>query len=83
MIALQGLAGLRLEETFRLNWGDVFGIPGHVKVSTAKSKTRQRRPVEICPALEQWLSPYRRPEGTRPEWFIELARTDPCHITSR
>ncbi len=63
IIALQGLAGLRLEEALRLDWRDVFGIPGHVEISTSKSKTRQRRLVEICPALEEWLAPYRGLEG--------------------
>ena len=63
VIALQGLAWLRLEETLRLDWRDVFGIPGHVEVSTSKSKTRQRRLVQICPSLEQWLAPYRDKKG--------------------
>ena len=47
----------------RLDWRDVFGIPGHVEVSSSKSKTRQRRLVEICPALAQWLEPYGGTEG--------------------
>jgi len=63
VIALQGLAGLRLEEVLRLDWRDVFGIPGHIEVGSSKSKTRQRRLLEICPALEQWLMPYRGLEG--------------------
>jgi hypothetical protein len=50
-------------DAFRLDWRDAFGIPRHVEVSTAKSKTRQRRLVDICPALEQWLGPYRSTEG--------------------
>jgi hypothetical protein len=41
----------------------VFGIVGHIEISTSKSKTRQRRLVEICPALEQRLTPYRGMEG--------------------
>ena len=63
IIALQGLGGLRLQEALRLDWREVFGIVGHIEVSTSKSKTRQRRLVEICPALEQWLAPYRGAEG--------------------
>jgi len=63
IIALQALAGLRLQETLRLDWREVFGIAGHIEVSTAKSKTRQRRLVEIIPALEHWLAPYRHIEG--------------------
>jgi integrase len=63
VIAVQALGGLRLQEVLRLNWQEVFGIPGHVEVTSSKSKTRQRRLVEICPALEQWLAPYRGMEG--------------------
>ena len=63
VIALQALAGLRLQEALRLDWADVFGIAGNIEVSSAKSKTRARRLVEICPSLEQWLQPYRGLEG--------------------
>ncbi len=63
VIALQSLAGLRLEEVLRLDWNDVFGRPEHVEISSSKSKTRQRRLVEISPTLEQWLIPYRGMEG--------------------
>jgi integrase len=62
-IALQGLGGLRLEEALRLDWREVFTIAGHVEISTSKSKTRSRRLVEISPALEQWLAPFRGCEG--------------------
>ncbi len=63
IIALQGLAGIRLQEAQRLTWQDVFGTAGHVAISATKSKTRSRRLVEICPALAVWLEPYRRHEG--------------------
>ena len=63
IIALQAFAGLRLQETLRLDWREVFGVAGSIEVSTAKSKNRQRRLVDICPALEHWLAPYRRLEG--------------------
>jgi integrase len=63
VIALQAFAGLRLEEVLRLNWSDVFGVPGHIELSKSKSKTRQRRLVEICPVLEKWLADYRESEG--------------------
>ncbi len=59
MIALGGLAGLRTIELTRLDWADVWRIPGHIEVTSAKSKTRQRRLVEICPALSAWLEPFR------------------------
>jgi integrase len=63
VIALQALAGLRLQEALRLTWQEVFGIPRHIEVTSSKSKTRQRRLVEICPALAAWLRPYRGLEG--------------------
>jgi len=66
IIALQGLAGIRLQEAQRLTWADVFGTPGHVTISSAKSKTRSRRLVTIVPALAAWLKPYRQAEG--PLW---------------
>ena len=63
VIALGGLAGLRLQEAVRLTWEDVFRVGGHVEVSSAKSKTRARRLVTTCPALAQWLAPYRGRTG--------------------
>ena len=63
VIALQALGGLRLQEALRLTWQEVFGIPGHIEVTSAKSKTRQRRLVEICPSLAAWLQPYHGKEG--------------------
>ncbi len=66
VIALQALAGLRLQEVVRLDWTDVFRIPGHIEVSASKSKTRSRRLIETCPALDQWLAGYRQLTG--PVW---------------
>jgi len=63
IIALQGLAGIRLQEAQRLTWQDVFGTEGHIGISATKSKTRSRRLVEICPALATWLEPYRQQQG--------------------
>jgi len=63
VIALQGLAGLRLEEALRLTWENVFGIPGHIEITAQNAKTRRRRLVEICPALAAWLEPSRKLEG--------------------
>lgn len=59
LIAIGGLAGLRTAELLRLDWADVWRVPGHVEVTAVKAKTRQRRLVEICPALAAWLEPYR------------------------
>ena len=66
VIALAGLAGLRFKEIIRLAWEDVFGRPDHIEVKAAKSKTRSRRLIPICPALAAWLEPYRGRTG--PVW---------------
>jgi integrase len=59
LIAIGALAGLRTAELLRLDWTDVWRVPGHIEVTKGKSKTRQRRLVEICPALAAWLEPFR------------------------
>jgi integrase len=65
-IALGGLAGLRVEEILRLDWQDVWRVAGHVEVSGKQAKTRQRRIVEMVPALASWLTPYQKATG--PVW---------------
>lgn len=60
LVAIGGLAGLRTAELLRLNWVDVWRTPGHIELTAAKAKTRQRRLVEICPALAAWLEPCRQ-----------------------
>ncbi len=59
LIAIGGLAGLRTAELLRLDWSDVWRVPGHIEITSGKSKTRQRRLVEIVPALAAWLEPFR------------------------
>jgi integrase len=59
LLAISGLAGLRTAELLRLDWADVWRVPGHIEITASKSKTRQRRLVEVCPALASWLEPYR------------------------
>jgi integrase len=59
VVALGALAGLRLQEIARLAWADVWRVPGHVEITATKSKTRQRRLVEVVPALAAWLEPFR------------------------
>lgn len=66
MLALCGLAGLRVEEALRLDWGDVWRVPDHVEVSRAKAKGRARRLVGMGPALAAWLRPWRGMTG--PVW---------------
>lgn len=59
MVALSGLAGLRTQELLRLSWENVWRVPGHIEITAGKSKTRQRRLVEITPALGAWLGQFR------------------------
>ncbi len=66
VITPQALAGLRLQEVVRLGWREVFRIPGHIEITAGKSKTRQRRLVEICPSLAAWLESFRAMFG--PVW---------------
>ena len=63
VIALGGLAGLRLQEIVRLDWQDVWRVPRHIEIAAIKAKTRQRRLVEICPALAKWLQSFCGCEG--------------------
>jgi integrase len=63
MIAIGGLAGLRTQELLRLDWADVWRVKKHIEVTAAKSKTRARRLVEICPALAEWLHPFKGMES--------------------
>lgn len=81
MIAMGGLAGLRTAELLRLDWADVWRVAGHIEITAGKSKTRQRRLAEICPALAAWLQPFRsfttgkvwtQHEITFHEQFVEL-----------
>ena len=60
IIAIGGLAGLRTAELLRLDWADVWRVAGHIEVTAGKAKTRQRRLVEICPALAAWLELFRK-----------------------
>ena len=63
VIALSGLAGLRIEECLRLDWADVWRVDGKVEISARIAKGRQRRLVTICPALARWLEPFRDCKG--------------------
>ena len=58
LIAIGGLAGLRTAELLSLDWANVWHVAGHIEITAGKSKTRQRRLVEICPALALWLEPF-------------------------
>jgi integrase len=60
IIAIGGLAGLRTAELLRLDWADVWRVPGYIEVTAGKAKTRQRRLVETGPALVAWLENFRK-----------------------
>jgi integrase len=81
IIAIGGLAGLRTAELLRLDWADVWRVAGHIEITAGNAKTRQRRLVEICPALAKWLEPFRKQktgklwtghEITFQQHFVEL-----------
>ncbi len=58
MLAIGGIAGLRTAELLRLTWEDTRRTEGHIVVTAGKSKTRQRRLVEIVPAMARWPAPF-------------------------
>ena len=60
IIVIGGLAGLRTAELLLLDWADIWRVAGHIEVTAGNAKTRQRRLVEICPALAAWLEPFRK-----------------------
>ena len=59
LIAIGSLAGLRTAELLRLDWADVWHVSEHIEITAGKSKTRQRRLVEIGDSLAAWLESYR------------------------
>jgi len=59
LIAVGAFAGLRTQELVRLDFADLWRRPGFIEVTALKSKTRARRLVPICPALQRWLEPWR------------------------
>lgn len=64
--ALQAFGGARLEEASRLQWEDLHRTPGHIEISGTHAKTRQRRLLEVGPALAKWLAPFK--DKTGPIW---------------
>jgi integrase len=60
-LVLGAFAGLRSAEISRLDWSDLTAT--HIRLHRDKTKTRQRRLVEIQPNLALWLSSYRKPSG--------------------
>jgi integrase len=62
-VAVGLFAGLRREEVARLDWREVDLEGGHIEVKAAKSKTAQRRIVEVTDNLREWLAHYRHLSG--------------------
>jgi integrase len=54
-IAIQLFAGLRRSEVAALDWNEIDLSENHLEVKAAKAKTRQRRLVNIPPALADFL----------------------------
>ena len=61
--ALGAFAGLRSQETMRLEWRDIRFNQNVIEVSAAKAKTASRRLVPISPVLKNWLLPLKQDEG--------------------
>ncbi len=61
--AIGALAGLRSQETMRLDWADIRFEQGFIEVAAEKAKTASRRLVPLLPALAAWLLPLRQKSG--------------------
>jgi integrase len=63
VIALSGLAGLRIGERLRLSWQDVWKVESKIEIGARIAKGRNRRLVTMGPALADWLVAYRHCTG--------------------
>jgi integrase len=66
LLAIGAFAGLRTSELQKLDWSEVNLEERTIEVTAAKSKTRQRRIVDITENLAAWLSPQTLANG--PVW---------------
>ena len=55
IVAICAFAGLRVSETFRLDWKDISLERGFITVAATKTKTAARRLVPIQENLKAWL----------------------------
>ena len=86
-LALAAFAGLRLEESLRLDWADVARRPGFIEIAADKAKTAARRLVPITPNLARWLAVFERSAGrvwqhSKP-WFFESVRNTVKRINEK
>lgn len=62
-LVIGAFAGLRSSEIAKLEWNEIDLDSRTIEVKAVKSKTRQRRIVDIADNLTQWLTPFVRKEG--------------------
>jgi integrase len=62
-VAISMFAGLRASEAQQLDWAEVDILGGFIEVTSAKSKTRKRRLVNISKNLSQIIAPHASDEG--------------------
>ena len=65
-VASAAFTGARRSEILRMTWEDVWSIEGFLELESRKTKTKRRRLVPMCSALEKWLASYRKHSG--PIW---------------
>lgn len=62
-IALGGLAGIRTEEIFRMDWKMVDLKKGYILLDRVFTKTKRRRVIPINAALRSWIEPLHKGSG--------------------
>jgi integrase len=63
-IALGGLAGIRTEEIFRMDWKMVDLKKGYILLDRVFTKTKRRRVIPINAALRSWIQPLHKSSGS-------------------
>jgi integrase len=78
-LAIGAFAGLRSAEIERLDWSEIDLTGKLIHIKAEKSKSAQRRLVDMSKNLLAWLAPYSRKEGlvADPE-RVRVARAKTC-----